>query len=234
MLRAGEGGDDTTAIDAAAEDAVVTRLERSRPTSCSSRRSSASDRSARAARPGSSSTRSTVGEREARDPLLRALPRRRERADDGDVTFGYVYDFGAREEWVPRRVAARAQRRPLAGPRRKSDRDPLLRGDHDRLHRREGSGDARRRGAPAGDGLARPVAVPPRCRQGRRVCSLKPARSIDIAAAQLLVRECGYAIDLFEEPPFTPLPSIWSDARALSRPRPRRFARRSPRRLRER
>ena len=38
------------------------------------------------------------------------------------------------------------------------------------------------------------------------VCSLKPARSIDIAAAQLLVRECGYAIDLFEEPPFTAAP----------------------------
>ena len=32
------------------------------------------------------------------------------------------------------------------------------------------------------------------------VCSLKPARSIDIAAAQLLVRERGYAIELFEEP----------------------------------
>ena len=34
------------------------------------------------------------------------------------------------------------------------------------------------------------------------VCSLKPARSIDIAAAQLLVRERGYAIELFEDPPF--------------------------------
>ena len=38
------------------------------------------------------------------------------------------------------------------------------------------------------------------------VCSLKPARSIDIAAAQLLVRERGYAIDLFEDPPFTRAP----------------------------
>jgi myo-inositol-1(or 4)-monophosphatase len=34
------------------------------------------------------------------------------------------------------------------------------------------------------------------------VVSLKPARSVDIAAAQLLVRECGLAIDLFEDPPF--------------------------------
>ena len=34
------------------------------------------------------------------------------------------------------------------------------------------------------------------------VCCLKPARSIDIAAAQLLVRERGIAIELFEDPPF--------------------------------
>ena len=35
------------------------------------------------------------------------------------------------------------------------------------------------------------------------VCSLKPARSVDIAAAQLLVRERGLAIELFDEPPFS-------------------------------
>ncbi len=34
------------------------------------------------------------------------------------------------------------------------------------------------------------------------VVSLKAARSVDIAAAQLLVRECGLAIELFEDPPF--------------------------------
>src|SRR6266540_3158696 len=38
------------------------------------------------------------------------------------------------------------------------------------------------------------------------VCSLKPARSVDIAAAQLLVRERGFAIDLFEDPPFDAAP----------------------------
>ena len=38
------------------------------------------------------------------------------------------------------------------------------------------------------------------------VCCLKPARSIDIAAAQLLVRERGLAIELFEEPPFGSAP----------------------------
>jgi myo-inositol-1(or 4)-monophosphatase len=34
------------------------------------------------------------------------------------------------------------------------------------------------------------------------VCSLKGARSVDIAAGQLLVREVGLAIDLPEAPPF--------------------------------
>jgi myo-inositol-1(or 4)-monophosphatase len=35
------------------------------------------------------------------------------------------------------------------------------------------------------------------------VCSLKPARSVDIAAAQLLCRELGLEIDLFDvEEPF--------------------------------
>jgi myo-inositol-1(or 4)-monophosphatase len=38
------------------------------------------------------------------------------------------------------------------------------------------------------------------------VCSLKPARSVDIAAAQLLVRECGLTIELFEDPPFASAP----------------------------
>jgi myo-inositol-1(or 4)-monophosphatase len=38
------------------------------------------------------------------------------------------------------------------------------------------------------------------------VCCLKPARSIDIAAAQLLVRERGLAIELFEDPPFGAAP----------------------------
>jgi myo-inositol-1(or 4)-monophosphatase len=38
------------------------------------------------------------------------------------------------------------------------------------------------------------------------VCSLKPARAVDIAAAQLLVRERGLAIDLPDAAPFTNAP----------------------------
>ena len=49
------------------------------------------------------------------------------------------------------------------------------------------------------------------------VCSLKEARSVDIAAAQLLVRECGFAIELFDDPPFRRLRSI--SPLALASPR---------------
>ncbi len=38
------------------------------------------------------------------------------------------------------------------------------------------------------------------------VCSLKEARSVDIAAAQLLVRERGLAIELVDDPPFASAP----------------------------
>jgi fructose-1,6-bisphosphatase/inositol monophosphatase family enzyme len=38
------------------------------------------------------------------------------------------------------------------------------------------------------------------------VVSLKAARAVDIAAAQLLVRERGLAIELFEDPPFGSAP----------------------------
>ena len=41
----------------------------------------------------------------------------------GDVTFGYVYDFGAREEWVAERGrGARLNGRPLEGP---PPKDPI-------------------------------------------------------------------------------------------------------------
>jgi fructose-1,6-bisphosphatase/inositol monophosphatase family enzyme len=59
VLRLGEGGDDTTAIDDAAEQAVVARLEAVRG-SFSSRRSSESGRSVTEAPFGSWSTRSTA------------------------------------------------------------------------------------------------------------------------------------------------------------------------------
>ena len=171
VLRAGEGGDDTTAIDAAAEDAVVARLE--------------------ALEADFLLVSEELGERPfgtggpirvVVDPIDGSVNAKRgipffslslavaSGPAMGDVTFGYVYDFGAREEWVAEQGrGARLNGRPLDGPAAEgSDRDPLLRGDHDRVHRGEGCGNARGRRAPAGDGLARAVALPPRCRPGRR------------------------------------------------------------------
>ena len=61
----------------------------------------------------------------------------------GDVSFGFVHDFGAGEEWVAERgFGARLNGRPLhrATPEG-SDRDPLLRGDNGRLHAEQARGD---------------------------------------------------------------------------------------------
>jgi myo-inositol-1(or 4)-monophosphatase len=204
VLRAGEGGDDTTAIDGAAEDVVVRRLD--------------------ALDAGLTLVSEELGIRtfgaggELRvvvDPIDGSVNSKRGipffalslAVADGptdDVTFGFVHDFGTGEEWVAQRGAgARLDGAPLAGPGPKeaieilalegttteaiADVVPSLRGVAHRL-RVMGS-------------LALSLC---HLAAGRldAVCCLKPARSIDIAAAQLLVRERGLAIELFEDPPF--------------------------------
>ena len=118
-----------------------------------------------------------------------------------DVAFGFVYDFGAREEWVAERGrGAFLDGEPLTGP-----------GPKDRIEILSLEGTTTEAIALAVPGL---LGVADRVRvmgslalslchlaAGRvdAVCCLKPARSIDIAAAQLLVRERGLAIELFED-----------------------------------
>ena len=206
VLRAGEGGDDTTAIDAAAEDAVVRRPRGAR------RRPDARLRGARrprlrARRPAQGRRRSDrrVGQREARDPVLLALARRRGRPDDGRRRSSATSTTSAPARNGSRSAASarRSTASPLDAPGPKDrDRDPLARGDDDRCDR------GRRAGM---RGVAHRVRVMGslalslcHLAAGRvdAVCCLKPARSIDIAAAQLLVRERGLAIELFEDPPF--------------------------------
>ena len=125
-----------------------------------------------------------------------------------DVTFGYVYDFGAREEWVADRGggAFLDGRRSTRPARRTTSRSSSLEGT---------TTDSIAGAAPAMLGVAQRLRVMGslalslcHLAAGRvdAVCSLKPARSIDIAAAQLLVRERGYAIELFEDPPFGKAP----------------------------
>jgi len=118
-----------------------------------------------------------------------------------DVFLGYVYDFGTGEEWVGRRGAgATLNGEPLGGVRPK-DRIEIL-----SFEATLTSLIAEQ--APAVAGLAHRLRIMGslalslcQLAAGRvdAVCSLKAARSVDIAAAQLLCREVGLALDLFDD-----------------------------------
>jgi myo-inositol-1(or 4)-monophosphatase len=209
VLRTGEGGDDTTAIDAAAENAVITRLEAVGDgftlvsVELGERVFGAGGPTRIVVDPIDGSVNAKRGipffslsVAVAEGPLLR------------DVTFGYVFDLGVGEEWT----AARGQGAMLNGARLAPPppKDPI------EILAFEGTTTA---SIAAKAQAMEPVAERLRvmgslalslCHlaAGRvdAVCSLKPARSIDIAAAQLLVRERGYAIELFEDPPFEAAP----------------------------
>ena len=125
-----------------------------------------------------------------------------------DVSFGYVYDLGTREEWTARRgEGAWLDGEPLGAVRPKDEIELL-------------AFEATLTSLIA-EKAANVVGLAHRLRvmgslalalcnlaAGRidGVCSLKGARSVDIAAAQLLVLEVGLAIDLFESPPFADAP----------------------------
>jgi myo-inositol-1(or 4)-monophosphatase len=208
----GEGGDETTAVDAAAEAAVVARLEEA------------------AAGTGFTLVSEELGERVfgdggdglriVCDPIDGSLNAKRgipffslslavasgPRMED--VELGFVHDYGSGEEWVARRgEGAFLDGEPLAGPGPKEQIEIL-------------SFEATRTELVA-ERVAAMVGLAYRTRimgslalslchlaAGRvdGVVSLKPARSVDIAAAQLLVRERGLAIDLPEDPPFRRAP----------------------------
>jgi myo-inositol-1(or 4)-monophosphatase len=205
----GEGGDETTAIDQAAEDAVVARLE-----------ALGEDFVLVSEELGERSFGAGGERRVVVDPIDGSVNAKRgipffsfslavaEGATMGDVTFGYVYDFGTGEEWTAELgVGAFLGGEPIGavGPKEtieilsfEGTTTPII---------------AERIGGVLG--LAGRVRVMGslalslcHLAAGRvdAVCSLKPARSVDIAAAQLLVRECGLAIELFEDPPFEQAP----------------------------
>src|SRR5205814_9791506 len=119
-----------------------------------------------------------------------------------DVHFGYVYDFGTGEEWTAERGGGAF----LSGERlvafNPKERIEIL------------SFEATLTSSVA-EKAAQMVGIAYRLRimgslalslchlaAGRvdAVCSLKGARSVDIAAAQLLVREVGLSIELFDGP----------------------------------
>jgi myo-inositol-1(or 4)-monophosphatase len=207
----GVGGDETTAIDAESEAAIVRRLERAHAEGLEFTLVS-EELGERAF--GRSRTRVVV------DPIDGSVNSKRGipffafslAVADGpqmdDVHFGYVYDFGSGEEWTAERGGgARLNGVALdsAGPK-----DPLeilsfeatvttLVADNVAAFR-ELAERIRIMGS-----LALSLC---HLAAGRvdGVCSLKPARAVDIAAAQLLVRERGLAIDLPEAPPFGAAP----------------------------
>jgi len=206
VVGAGMGGDDTTAIDAAVERAVVARLD--------------------ADGGGFTLVSEELGVRPGGetwvvlDPIDGSINAKRglpffslsvavaEGPTMGDVTFGYVYDFGSGEEWTAERGrGARLNGEPLRGEPPKdrieilaleATRTDLVAGHTpslvDFVHRLRIFGSLAISLCHLADGRV------------DAVCSLKAARSVDIAAAQLLVRERGYAIDLPEEPPFAAAP----------------------------
>ena len=198
VLRRGEGGDDTTAIDDAAERVI---LERFRPLGVSIV-------SEEVGMIEGSSTLVVV------DPIDGSLNAKRgipffalslavaegDRLDD--VHFAYVYDFGTGEEWTARRGAGAWLDGAPLGAVRPKERIEIL-----SFEATLTSLVAER--AAAFTGLAQRLRVMGslalslcHLAAGRvdAVCSLKEARSVDIAAAQLLCREVGLSLDLFDDP----------------------------------
>ena len=207
VVGAGMGGDETTAIDAAVERAVVARFDEA-----------AGDFilvSEELGRRGDGD-----GVWVVLDPIDGSINAKRrlpfcslsvavvEGGTIDDVFIGYVYDFGTGEEWMAERgKGALCDGAPIDGERPKHPIE-ILALEATRT-------DLVARHTPPLVGLAHRLRIfgslaISLCHlaDGRvdAVCSLKPARAVDIAAAQLLVRERGLAIDLPEQPPFGAAP----------------------------
>lgn len=206
MVGQGLGGDETTAIDQAAEDVILARV----------REAAGAVVSEEVGRVGGTGLPLVVV-----DPIDGSLNAKRgipffslsiavaEGETMDDVVFGFVFDFGSREEWTARRgEGAWLDGAPLGALRPKDEVEIL-------------SFEATRtslvaRDSPKVADLAHRLRIMGslalsfcHLAAGRvdAVCSLKPARSVDIAAAQLLCRERGLAVDLFDvEEPFGAAP----------------------------
>jgi myo-inositol-1(or 4)-monophosphatase len=196
VVGAGEGGDETTAIDQAAEEVILARFREL----------------------GATVVSEEVGRIEGGAPLVvvdpidgslnakRGIPffSLSIAVADGetmdDVVFGFVHDFGSGEEWTARRgEGAWLNGEPLGSVLPKDEVEILsFEATRTELVAQE---------APKVADLAYRLRIMGslalslcHLAAGRvdAVCSLKPARSVDIAAAQLLCRELGLAVDLFD------------------------------------
>ncbi|MGE5273002.1 MAG: inositol monophosphatase family protein [Verrucomicrobiota bacterium] len=225
VVGAGVGGDDTTAIDAAVERAVVARLDATgdRFTLVSEElgvRAPEYESDSRTSIESDSDSRPDPGIWVVLDPIDGSINAKRglpffslsvavgEGGTMDDVTFGYVYDFGTGDEWTAERGGGAKLNGELLSGEAPKDRIEILALEATRT-------DLVAHHAPPLVGLVHRLRVfgslaLSLCHlaDGRvdAVCSLKPARSVDIAAAQLLVRERGYAIELPDDPPFGAAP----------------------------
>jgi myo-inositol-1(or 4)-monophosphatase len=196
VVGAGLGGDETTAVDSAAEEAILARLRPLGVTIVSEE----------LGRVDGDGTVVVV------DPIDGSLNAKRgipffsvsiavaEGETMGDVHFGFVHDFGSGEEWVARRGEGAWLNGERLGTLRPKDEIEILSFEATRTS-------LVARDAPKVAELAYRLRVMGslalslcHLAAGRvdAVCSLKPARSVDIAAAQLLCREVGLAIELFD------------------------------------
>jgi myo-inositol-1(or 4)-monophosphatase len=196
VVGAGMGGDDTTAIDRRAEEVILARF----------RDLDVAIVSEEVGRLGNGRTLVVI------DPIDGSLNAKRGipyfavsiAVADGetmdDVEFGYVYDFGSAEEWTARRGEGAFLNGEPLGPERPKDEIEILAFEATLT-------------SLIAEHAADVVGLAYRLRifgslaislchlaAGRidGVCSLKGARSVDIAAAQLLVREQGLSIELFD------------------------------------
>jgi myo-inositol-1(or 4)-monophosphatase len=211
VLATGVGGDETTAIDDAAEQAVVARLEElhRQGQEFTLVSEELGERSF-----GGGGTRVVV------DPIDGSVNAKRGLrhfslsvavADGpvfGDVVFGYVYDFGSGEEWTATRGGgAQLDGRPLGHVKPKEPVEILA---------AEGtlSTSVADKAVALADFAYRFRIIGSlalslcQLAAGRldAVCSLRAARAVDVAAAQLLVRECGLAIGFADGAPWDAAP----------------------------
>jgi myo-inositol-1(or 4)-monophosphatase len=205
VVGSGVGGDETTAIDAAAERVILARFEGLDGLTVVSEEVGVL---------GDGPTHVVV------DPIDGSLNAKRgigffalsiavaSGPTMGDVDFGFVHDFGTEEEWTATRgEGARLDGRLLESQLPKEQIEILA--------------FEATRTASVAEKAAAVVDLAYRLRimgslalslchlaAGRidAVCSLKPARAVDIAAAQLLVLERGLAIDLPDARPFAAAP----------------------------
>jgi myo-inositol-1(or 4)-monophosphatase len=211
VVGAGKGGDDTTAVDAAAEEAIVARLERLHREGVEFTLISEELGERQF---GAGPVRVVVDPIDGSNNAKRGIPffsfslAVAEGDTMADVVFGFVHDFGTGEEWTANRGSGACLNSLALNGQRPKERIEML------------SFEATETGSVA-EKAAAMVGVAHRLRvmgslalslchlaAGRvdAVCSLKKVRAVDIAAAQLLLREQGLAIDLPDDPPFGAAP----------------------------